>query len=312
MPNGTNATSGIAVAALPLAIGLGIAALGGGDVSPGPLPAATFDSLSPADQALVTEHVFGGLPSADPLHVRKGYIGSYDLQNRVPRWVAYHVSPGYLNPPPREGRFKTFRVDPDIDNPVRDADYVGLQASRGYARGHLAPYAVMGGDRDGNGVLARDDPDDPDAQTVFQANFMSNIAPQHQAAFNGAGAVWFKLERFVQDDVVRARSIDAWVFSGSIFGLGQPEKVGPDADIGVPPMFFSIVIRQPEAPDTELPRVLAFLFPHSRVRHGDLEDYLVSIDVVEALTGLDFFNEFGEEVQRALEDTDTFENWDGF
>jgi endonuclease G len=61
-----------------------------------------------------------------------------------------------------------------------------------------------------------------------------------------------------------------------------------------------------------LPRVLAFLFPHSRVRHGDLEDYLVSIDVVEALTGLDFFNEFGEEVQRALEDTDTFENWDGF
>ena len=61
-----------------------------------------------------------------------------------------------------------------------------------------------------------------------------------------------------------------------------------------------------------MPRVLAFLFPHSRVAHGDVEDHLVSVDVVEALSGLDFFGELAEETERALEDVDTFYNWGEF
>ena len=78
-------------------------------------------------------------------------------------------------------------------------------------------------------------------------------------------------------------------------------------------MFFKIVIREGDAnSESDMPRVLAFLFPHPRAVHGDLEDHLVSVDVIEALTGLDFFNEFGDEVQRTLEGADTFENWEGF
>ena len=62
-------------------------------------------------------------------------------------------------------------------------DYKGLFTSRGYARGHLAPYGVMGGDRDGDGQLAKEgDPDDE--VTIFQGNLMSNIPPQHHYGFN--------------------------------------------------------------------------------------------------------------------------------
>ena len=60
------------------------------------------------------------------------------------------------------------------------------------------------------------------------------------------------------------------------------------------------------------PRVLAFLLPHHRARHGDIEDYLVSIDVIEQLTGLDFFQDLDPVEERALEDTDTWTYWDRY
>jgi DNA/RNA endonuclease G (NUC1) len=53
-------------------------------------------------------------------------------------------------------------------------------------------------------------------------------------------------------------------------------------------MFFKIVVLEDPDPDVETPVVLAFLFPHQRARHGEIENFLVSVDVVEALTGLDF------------------------
>ena len=140
---------------------------------------------------------------------------------------------------------------------------------------------------------------------------MSNIAPQHHDGFNGAGGLWFELERKIQDEWVIQEGLELSIFAGSVVGLGIHEVIGPDQDIIVPPMFFKIVVRELED-DTEFPKVLAFLFPHQRVRHGTLDAYLVSIDVIEALTGLDFFNEYSEQVQQVVEDIDTIENWGSF
>ena len=118
--------------------------------------------LPPDDQALIEEHVFGGLPSqAASVQVRQGYVTSYDSAKRVPSWVAYHVEPDYRNTPTRQGKFSTFRTDPDITNPVTDDDYNGLfSGASNFARGHLAPYAVMGGDRDDDGDYAKDNESD--------------------------------------------------------------------------------------------------------------------------------------------------------
>ena len=319
MANGSSTRMGW-VAALPLVVGLGAAGFeSGAPVADRPgAPAAAEESaeeallasLSTDERDWLELHAFGGLPSVDNIAVHQGYVRSYDPNNRVPRWVAYKVEPSFRQTPKREGRFSTFRTDRSVDNPVSDRNYTGLSASRGYARGHLAPYGVMGGDRNDNGEIAPDD--EFDSNTVFQANLMSNIAPQHHAAFNGAGGMWFELERWIQDVVVTGAELEVWVFAGCIFGYGAHERVGPASDIGVPPMFFKIVVRESEDPDDDMPRVLAFLFPHHRAKHGEIQDFLTSVDVIEALSGLNFFNQFGPEVQHALEDADTFENWDGF
>lgn len=316
MPSDNNPAAGIAgtIAAIPLIVGIGVGALteAGAPIRIAPLDMQSL-SLSQADFERIEEHAFGGLPSTADLYFRNGYVGAYDVRYRVPRWVGYRVVQSYRNTPPREGRFASFRIDRGIENPVRSADYRGLLASRGYARGHLAPYGVMGGDRDNDGMTAADDPDGFDAETVFQANLMSNIAPQHHKGFNNVPGLWGRLERFVQDRLVTRCGLEVWVFAGTIFGSGEPERVGRSQAIGVPPAFFKIVIRGSDAENgDDMPNVLAFLFPHSRVAHGELEDYLVPVDVIEALSGLNFFSDFGEESQDALEDGDTFSNWGEF
>jgi len=257
-----------------------------------------------------SEHIFGGLPGIGHLLERQGFVLAYNPARRVPEWVAYRIIPDYRNTPTRDGRLKSFRKDKQVPNGVVTTDYNGLKAARGYARGHLAPYGVMGGDRDGDGIFADLDSavsDKDDEKTVFEANLMRNIAPQHHAGFNGAPGLWWTLERWIQDTVVRDQGKKVWVFAGTIFGRGHPETVSPDHDIHVPPMFYKIMIE--DGLSASNPRILAFLFPHQRVTHGEIQDFLVSIDVLEALTGLDFLNELADDTERQIEDTDTWENW---
>lgn len=260
---------------------------------------------------LIQEHVYGGLPSTQNLNVRQGYVRGYLPEARIPQWVAYHIVADYRKTPTREGGLKSFRVDRQVENHVSTSEYIGLKASRGYVRGHLAPYGVMGGDRNHNGSLSPED--EFDSKTIYEANQMSNIAPQHHDEFNGPGGLWYELERKVQDTWVRDNDMELWVFAGSILGIGEHELVGPDKDIAVPPMFFKIVIKErDEGDDSDLPIILAFLFPHQKLRHGLIEDYLVSINTIESLTKLDFFNEFSDEVEFIIEDQETIQNWEYF
>ena len=70
---------------------------------------------------------------------------------------------------------------------------------------------------------------------------MSNMAPQHHQGFNGSGGLWSHLERWIQPELVLEGGTELWVYAGTVFGLGVPERVGPGGDIHVPPMFFKIV-----------------------------------------------------------------------
>ena len=250
------------------------------------------------------EHVYGGLPGGDSVLVRNGFVLAYDPVRRVPSWVAYHIAPDYLNIPDRKGKYARFRADEAVQNPVDPDDYT----NSGYHRGHLAPFFAMGGDRDRDGQYASDG-DKEDAETVFQANRMSNIVPQF-ARFNGSGGLWYDLETWVREELVKGQGREAWVFAGCIFGPGAHRKIGPDEDIWVPPMFFKIVVLK--GPSDDRPVVLAFLLPHQSVTHKQKGEqtfpyFLVSVDVIEAMTGLDFFR--GLDAEDEIEAMDTWGNW---
>ena len=262
----------------------------------------TYSSISSTDPD-ISSLVYGGVPRpSSRVLVRNGYALSYYDAGRIPRWVAYRVEPDFLNTPDREGRFARFRDDPDLDSEPSPEEYT----NSGYDRGHLFPYKAAGGDRDGDGLYADQDPDD--AETVFQANYMSNIAPQ-TPSFNRHG-LWRRLESYIQDRLVGTQSRTVWVITGTILGSGETHFIGPRRDIAVPTMFYKLVVYRPRGRSaSEPPTVLAFLFPHQADPHGEIEDFLVSVDVVENLSGLDFFSAPDDGIDEEVEAQDTWGNW---
>ena len=263
-------------------------------------PAAAEDcpALSSVSRAqLIERHVLGGLPSEDNVLVRRGYVLSYDEAHRVPRWAAWHASPDYRPTPDRNvSRWGSFHSDQDLLDPVEYGDYAGLYRSQdNFARGHIVPFYIAGGDRDGDGLTAADAEGDTivdldDACTVFEIMYMSNIAPQYHYDFNGSGGLWCELET-----TLRSRIDDHdeqfHVIAGTIFGEDNIQYVGPEGDqtIGVPDMFFKIVVTE-EGP-------VGFLFSHRRQLVPEacpleavLIDCIVPISVIEAAAGLNFFH----------------------
>lgn len=79
--------------------------------------------------------------------------------------------------------------------------------------------------------------------------------------------------------------------------------MGTNNDIFVPPMFYKIVTF-PKTEEKPM-RTLAFMFTHQKVRHGRIQDFLTSVDIIEAMTGLDFFPE-----TKIDENIDTWHVWE--
>jgi hypothetical protein len=48
------------------------------------------------------------------------------------------------------------------------------------------------------------------------------------------------------------------------------------------------------------------LFPHQIKKHGDIQDHLVSVNLIEAMTGLDFFPDLHSETWEENERTSTW------
>jgi endonuclease G len=257
-------------------------------------------TLSSADTArFQAEHLFGGSPTPGPVLVRRAYVAQYDPAHRIPRWTAWTAKSDYRASVDREGRFDSFRIDRAVTNPVRDPDYTG----EGFDRGHITPYFISGGDRNGNGVRAAFAPAPSDAFdecTVFEVNYMSNITPQTHN-FNGAGGLWFGLETIERNEIL-PRGVTLHIIAGSIFAPGF-DTIGPRNDIGVPDMFYRILVSDQGA--------VAFLFIHRR-RIGSkgcaltarLETCIVTVADIEALTGADFFNALPDSEEQALEQSD--------
>ena len=272
-------------------------------------------ALSKQEQKeLLALHLPSGAPSHRQIHVRRAYVTEYDASRRLPRWVAWSATKAFRDPPKRKGRWSAFHPDPDVADSVTTNDYKGVfNDGKGFARGHITPYYISGGDRDNDGLDAEfedhrglpvEDPDD--ACTVFEINYMSNITPQYHNKFNGVGGLWYKLETAIRALIDAGHEFH--LIAGPAFVTGPVQKIGPHSDIHVPHSFFKIVISNNEP--------IAFLFAHDdRVDapgcspDAALEKCIKSVDEVETATGLDFFSALSDTEQQQLEATPNKPLW---
>ena len=214
-----------------------------------------------------------GVPHGVRVLANTGFLVGYCDAWSCPLWAAYRLFdvPGSKRPPERPERFA---VDSRTAARIRPEDYNGS----GFDRGHMAP----------NYGIARCYGATAQGQTFL----MSNAVPQRPALNSG---IWRELElREALNYTGRFREI--WVITGPLF-LGGERWL--DAGVRIPDAFFKIQVDEHEGGL----RLQAFILKQDAGTAEKLGVFLVTVDEIERLSGLDVFPELDDAVEATLEGT---------
>lgn len=204
---------------------------------------------------------------------KHAYILSYNNETRCPNYVAWKLTKERLTPNVERTDFFVEDEDVDLDYRVKHSDY----SNSGYDRGHMCPAA-----------------DNRFDMTAMEECFtMSNICPQNRTLNAGD---WNDLEEKCRR---LARKSDAvYIVCGPIFNGGNKRYIGKRKKhkIAVPDKFFKVILVNNN--DTYM--AIGYVMDNDDSKK-DLADYAVSVDVVEQLTGFDFFYNLPDSVENEVE-----------
>ncbi|MBR1850104.1 MAG: DNA/RNA non-specific endonuclease [Bacteroidales bacterium] len=214
-------------------------------------------------------------PAATVTH--KHYTLQYSEPYEQPRWVAYMLTRDRANGQAK--RTNNFREDPAVaTGSATPNDY----RRSGYTRGHLVPAGDMKWD----------------TTAMSETFLMSNISPQI-AEFNDG--VWNRLESQVRR---WARVYDTiYIVTGPLIDARNADRIGPN-QVAVPYAFFKAIY----APAID--QTIAFIVDH-RASDAPLAKFAVTVDSLEAVSGLDLFPALPDEQEARLEGTLCTKCWRG-
>jgi len=202
------------------------------------------------------------------------YTLSYNEFHEQAEWVHYYLDVNELNESVE--RTNDFRFDKSVSTgsaSLNDYKYSG------YDRGHLAPAGDMKINRN----------------TMSESFLLSNISPQN-ASFNRGG--WKKIESQVR---VWAEKNNLYVITAGVLE-DDLNKIGLNG-VSVPRNFYKIVY------DPINQKMIAFLMPNIKTSKP-LSSYVVNVDRIESITGIDFFTEIEDEFEEILESQIDVRKWD--
>lgn len=206
----------------------------------------------------------------------KVYSLSYSEAHEQAEWVAYELKKSHLS----NTNFK--RPYFEIDKAVKTgAAHWRNYKNSGYDRGHLCP----AGDR-------------RYSKEAHDETFLtSNICPQEHEFNSG---IWNTLEQKVR---YWANKYDGvFVVTGGV--LKDDLKTIGTEEVSVPDQFYKVLIDN----NTGKTKMIGFLLPHENT-NKPLYDFVVSVDEVEALTGIDFFPELDDTIENKLEASSSYKGW---
>lgn len=217
-----------------------------------------------------------GPPHANGFRVRvldnKGFTVGYARQYRSAVWVVYRA-----REVPWRGDFDRpkYHADPRVANPVPWYAY----SHTGYDRGHLAPNYII------SRLYGR--------KAQKQTFLMTNIVPQRPRLNQ---LVWQRLEEIEADHI--APALEALrVTTGPIFGE-DPERIGNGP--AIPVAFYRLWLDR--LPDGRL-RAMAFIVPQTVRGDERLDQFIVSVDRVEARAHINFYPALPDAMESRIEST---------
>lgn len=201
---------------------------------------------------------------------------SYNEKYEQAEWVAYELKKSYI----KSSDFKRpyFIQDPKVK--TGSADWRNYKKS-GYDKGHLCPAGDM----------------EFEIDAYNDTFFTSNISPQLHD-FNGG--IWNRLEQKVRYWAVKYDGIyviTGGVLQSSIRTIGQ-EKVS------VPDSFYKILLDNSNGSY----KMIAFLIPNKKSSQP-IYDFVVSVDSIEKITGIDFFPKLNDKIENELERNSDYKAW---
>lgn len=193
---------------------------------------------------------------------------SYNEEHEQADWVAYELTSEEVAM--KQDRCNCFKSDTSvITKSAAKSDYL----STGFDLGHLAPAA------DNNlNELANEE--------SFR---MSNISPQLPAFNRG---IWKSLEAWVRDKATEYNSI--YVVTGPVF-VNNLGVIGKN-NVTIPGYFYKVLLRE----ENSKMYSIAFLVPHIGMENS-IEHYVVTVNTIETITGIDFFPELHSSVENRIE-----------
>ena len=191
---------------------------------------------------------------------------SHSNTHKQAEWVYYELTPRFITG--SQSRTDNFRPDPRVrTGSAQLSDYRGS----GYDRGHLLP----AGDMRLNHT------------SMSETFYLSNISPQVPAFNRG---IWSTLESTVRNWAMSKGMV--YVVTGGVL-TSNKGSIGAN-QVTVPKYYYKVIY------DPAEPKMIGFILPNERGTRP-LVDYVVSVDSVEVLTGIDFFHELEDSLQRMLE-----------
>jgi endonuclease G len=208
-----------------------------------------------------------------------GYTLSYVEEYEQPAWVSYKLTSAQVKG--KNERENDFRPDPEVNTgSALPDDYRGS----GYDRGHLAPAA----DFKSSAVL------------MSESFFMSNMSPQVPDFNRG---IWEKLESRVRTWVKRDEVL--YIVTGPVL-KGNMAYIGKKNKVAVPSMYYKVIVdlKEPEV------KAIGFLMKNEG-SNKSLQSFAVTIDEIEKETGLDFFPQLPDDMEKTLEGSLNVKQWFG-
>ena len=206
----------------------------------------------------------------------EGYSLSYNEDYEQAEWVAYELKKEHLS----NTNFKRpyFEIDEAVK--TKAAHWKNYKQS-GYDRGHLCP----AGDR-------------KYSKASHDETFLtSNISPQKHD-FNAG--IWNSLEQKVRFWSSKYDGI--YVVTGGVL-KGSLKTIGEEG-VGVPNYFYKVLMDYNNGD----PKMIAFLMDHENSKQP-LYSFVVPVDTIERLTGIDFFSQLEDTIEDTLEASSSYKDW---
>ncbi len=217
-----------------------------------------------------------------------GYVVSYNADYKVPNWVLYELN--YAETLGNIPRNNAFAVDPEV--PEKEMAQLTDYRNSGYDRGHMAPNADLNWS----------------VQAQNESFYLSNMTPQGHDFNSG---IWLDLENQVRKWAERDSAIT--IVCGPVLPKSKAEadkmkKIGKGRVL-VPEQFYKVIL----APFHGKVRAIAFLMPNHNEKVGrknrPLQEYVVTVDSIESLTGIDFFPALPDKIEKKIESSYNLKDW---